>query len=153
MKATIEVVLTTPFEYHHKGAKAEAQKLILMAPFGNVRHLTTELKQTFFRALKYHETTRGADKVNAEIPQEKDLEGKQILALMFMANVDMVAFMKTFKDLMMANKICMIDGVEQMTAVTFDKMSDEDADTVIGDYLANFIVSSLMKNLGNATTG
>jgi hypothetical protein len=153
MKAYIDVTLTSPFKYHHQGAEAEAKTLTLKAPFSNLRGITTKLKQAFFQALKFHESGRKLDQETPQSGAAEDLDGKQILALMFMSNVDMEEFMANFKALMVSQGVCLIDGVEQMTSVTYDRMSDEDADTVVGDYLANFIVSSLMKNLATAPTG
>lgn len=145
-KATIEIALATPFEYHYQGQKIMAETLVVKAPFNNVKQWTAKLKQMFFRAVKYHEKNSEASTRPAQ-EEKSELKAREILSMMFMSDVDMVDFSATMQKLLTTPGVCLVDGKENLTATLYEKMSDEDSDLLSGEYLANFIISSLMKDL------
>ncbi len=148
--------LRQPIKYHGTdgGAQEEAHELRLQAPSNKQRHQTAALRQGFLRAVHYGQQ-RAAEANN--IPnitpptgnnsnKDQTLHGPEILSAVMMSNVDFVAYQETFRILLLGGVAFLNDG-QKLTSPLYDQMSDEDTINLMGEYIAIFLISSLMKSL------
>ena len=138
----LEFVLERPIEYASNGEKTEGKLLILKAPSSKNQKERIKLQQGFFRAITGIKN-EGKDKDKNDTA---DIKGSEILALMLSSDIDMVAYHEDFKRLITSG-VCMVEGTEILTAPLYDKVDPDDLDRMLGDYLAAFILSSVLRTL------
>ena len=113
-----------------------------MAPTQRQAKERTKLQQGFFRAITSVQNS-GDDKKPAE---NVEIKGSDIVAIMLSSSVDMVAFLEDFRRMMISG-VCKIEGREVLTSALYDKLDPDDIDSLLGEYLGNFILSSRLKTL------
>lgn len=143
VKDEFEFELTKPIEYHHSGNLETGRLLILKAPSQRNAKERTKLQQGFFRAITSVQNTGGDDK---KATDNVEIKGSDIVAIMLSSSVDMVAFLEDFRRLLTSG-VCLIEGRETLTAALYDKLDPDDVDSILGEYLGNFILSSRLKTL------
>ena len=137
MKGEITHELTTPFEYHGNGENKTASVIILSAPSNKQRKHAAKLKQYFFQAIN---SLQGADKAEAE-ENAKDPKGSDIVALLMMSDVDANDIHEAFKGIITGG-CAMVEGATSLTDSLYEKLSFEDTEEMLGDYLVNFLIPS-----------
>ena len=136
--------LARPFLYHDKGAEVSCNQLILKAPSNKHRRQTARLKQGLFRAFpKDDGKTKDKEKAGGE---NGEITGTQVLTLIMMSQVDLVDYQENFRELLL-NDAAMVSDSQRLTAPLYDKMCDQDTQMLMGEYVATFLLSSLMKRL------
>ena len=63
-----------------------------------------------------------------------------------MSDIDYCKYVETFRELLI-NEICYLPNAIKLTSPLFDKLSLDDTDTLLGEYLANFLLASQLKKL------
>ena len=140
MKNQIVYELKHPFEYANKGEQVEAQFIELSPP--SFKHLQHHLpiKQAFTRA------ALAAAENGEEVEQQSNnetggLKSGEALLLLTMSDEPLNDVfdnaVKLFKTL------ARVDGVELLTDGMLQKMSADDFENLVGEYIANFIAPSL----------
>ena len=145
IKSEIIVQLTTPLKYSANGGFEEANELILKAPSNKHRRQANELKQGFFRALKGSADASGNVETTANA-SDHETTGDEIVTALMMSDIDYCKYIETFRELLI-NGICYVTETEKLTSPLFDKLSLDDTDTLLGEYLANFLLFSQLKKL------
>ena len=69
------------------------------------------------------------------------------MSLMLSSDVDMVEYHKTFKELLIAEGVCKVENKQDLTNHLYEQLNPIDIDNLMGEYLANFILSSVLENL------
>ena len=137
-----DIPLEESFEYSHKGSTEAATFIKITAPSAKQLTHCAELKQAFYRA------TKDAPKDEAETGADKEkIEGSDIMALMY--GSDHVEMPKVFlhaKELLTSG-VCLVDGEAKLTKPLFDEMSNDDMEVLVGEYLVNFILRSVLKKI------
>jgi len=104
------------------------------------RKHVSKLKQGFFRAI---EALRGTEQAKGS-DDKKDITGQEVLGLLLMSDaVEFDSFLETFM-MVVTTGGALIDGEEPMTAVTWERLSYDDAERMLGEYIAGFMLSSWM---------
>ena len=144
-KSEFTFKLIKPLSYHDGGnSEAIAKELILKAPSNRQRRQTAILKQGFFRALKDLQDSR---QDSSEVSDESGgISGTEVLGVIMMSKVNFADYQDTFRELLL-NDIAFLADREKLKSHTYDDMSDEDSEKLMGEYIANFLLSSWMKNL------
>ena len=143
-------VLKTPFDYTFKGDTAKAEFITLSAPTSKTTQECSALKQAFFRAMGEREGKGGKADVDAEVD---DIEGSDVLILIAMSNnVDLSDVMDNAKKLFQQPNIAMIDGETKMKTELIGRMSVDDLEDMLGEYMVNFTLASSMKRLKNKSS-
>ncbi len=110
------------------------------------------LKQSVHMALK--EVASGTDDKDLEEAREKaeskdaepvdsKIDGESIMILMYQSTVDMTKVFKNASNLFLAGA-AKIDGETAIKSGSINKISMRDFEGMVGEYLSNFIVASLM---------
>lgn len=137
---TFDFTLSEPIDYQAKGENTKASLLELSAPAVNNRKRAAKMKQGFMRVVN-------------ELPDSAKQEGKkgdekvkpeEILALLQMGSIEYDEYMDIFFNLLTSG-ICKVEGEVELTQHMADKISFEDLEKLMGEYLVNFILASLEK--------
>ncbi len=137
---TFEFSLSESISYHNKGESQEGHSLTLTAPTVKARKKAAKLKQGVMRAVS---SLQGDANIKPEDKKSKeDIKPEEILALIQMSSIEYDEYMDIFIDLL-CKGICKIEDEIEMTAQLADKMSFEDTEKLMGEYLINFILGSL----------
>lgn len=133
--------LKEKFEYAHKGESVEATFIEITAP--NKKQLSDfiPIKQAVTAAMK--EIAEGADNSEANETEQPEITGSQVLTLLYSSSVDMLKVMLHAEQLFKSGA-AKVDGEENLTIPLQDKMGVSDFEGLVGDYIANFILPSLM---------
>lgn len=146
MKSEIIVSLTTPIQYSADGGFKDANELILKAPSNKHRRQANELKQGFFQALKGSADTSGKVETTVDDAGDHETTGDEIITAIMMSKVDYGKYVETFRELLL-NDVCYITDAVKLTNPLFEKLSLEDTDTLLGEYLTNFLLASQLRKL------
>ena len=143
LKTEFKYVLKTSFEYSKKGEILSAQFISLTAPTSRTTAECAALKQAFFRAMGEQE---GGDP--DKMDQDFDIEGSDIMTLIAMAkSVDLPDVLAIGKKLFQQPGIALIDGEIKFGNELMNRMSVDDLEDLLGEYLVNFILASSLKRL------
>lgn len=144
-KSEFTFKLIKPIPYHDGGnSEAIAKELILKAPSNRQRRQTAKLKQGFFRALNDIQNSKqdsGESSDNAE-----EISGEAVLTIIMMSKVDFADYQDVFRELLL-NDIAFITDNQKLKSHNYDEISDTDSDKLMGEYIANFLLSSWMSKL------
>lgn len=147
LKSEIVVPLTTPLKYSIGGGFEDANELILKAPSNKHRRQASLLKQGFFRALKGSADASGNVETNATASaSEHETTGDEIVTAIMMSDVDYGKYVESFRELLI-NDACFVAESIKLTSPLFDSLSLDDTDTLLGEYLANFLLASQLRKL------
>jgi len=143
-KEDIVFTLSNPITYAHEGQSGEGQLLVLRAPNSKQQRERITLQQGFFRALNSVSSSEGGKSEGSQ-----DIKGVEVLALLLSSDVDMVEMHEAFRKLI-CSQACKIEDKAEMTSTLFDEIDLDDIDLLMGEYLANFILSSVLKTLSQS---
>lgn len=134
----------SPIEVAHGGEVISCNRIEFTAPKASQRKKTTKLKQMFFRAVTGSADARpNIDK--ADKPKKDDLNGAELLIVMAQSDVDYVDFIEVGRSLVCEN-VGKLDGVEPFTVHIADNLDSDVLESIIGEYVANFILRSALKS-------
>lgn len=146
-KDEVVVTLETPIEYkpEDSGEVEKAYEVTIYAPSSKQLKNTVYLKQCFFRALNSVSDTDAKEK---DVDKDKIIEASDVMALLYMSDIDMHKFMLSARELFQAG-VAKIDGKRDFTVPLLDKLSPDDLETLAGEYLINFILASALKKINS----
>lgn len=146
IQKTIEVFLSTPLKVSGgDGNFIEEQVIFLTAPklsgrkvVGSIRKLKQLGSRAIVRAAKFNE-----DKVSDESPkEEKEIKGADFIAMIYaFCEDDVNEFFDEFVKIT-SYVITIGEKKEFNPSVHWDRLSVEDQELILGEFLANFIFSS-----------
>lgn len=144
--------LEQPIKYHKSGEVVETFELVLRAPSKKTRKPAIKLKKGFFSALNYHQqnsdvTEEQKAAAKKSLKEDDNMSGQEVMMMLYMSDVDMEKIDDAFTSLLLSPGICKIDDEIDLTDAILDTMSDEDLDRLLGDYLANFFIGSIMQKM------
>lgn len=146
-KSEFTFELNLPLTYQEGGdANATANQIILKAPSNRQRRECAELKQGFMRAIKGMANDRGeVEEVNND--KKNNINAIEILSILMMSkDVDFIDYQESFRKLLL-NDVAWITEKQKLTSHMYDALSHDDTDRMLGEYLSNFLLLSLMSKL------
>jgi len=145
----MKFVLGEPLQVARKGEQELIYNITLNAPTAKVRTHIIRLKKLFLKAITSVNTGQKESGAEAGEKENNDeLKGAQIIALMYLSDVNVLEFHDLMKELVLSPGVAMLDDVK-MTNHLYDQMDLDDTESLIGEYFASFLAPSLMRNLGN----
>lgn len=147
---TITYTLSDSIEYQCEGQNTEGMSLELTAPSVRHRKKAAKLKQGLMRSLGDTQQASNESDVKASVDAIKEggntsYEAKAhelLVVLQMSSSVKYEDYLEIFVDLL-TEGICKMDGKEPMTKDIINKISFEDIEKILGEYLENFIVGSI----------
>lgn len=146
IKSEFTFTLTAPFKYSEKGVFIDCTELKLYAPSNKNRNECAKLKQGFFRALKDLESM-GKNQPESKETKESTIDGDAIVSIIMMSDsVDFEKYQENFR-LLVTNGVCDMSSTVKLNSDMFNNLSDADTERLLGEYLANFLLSSQLQKM------
>ncbi len=134
--------LKTPFNYAYKGDKRDAGFITLKAPtVSNIGYIS-KLKQGFMRAIRSQSQSSATSSGDASAD---DLTGEMIIMMLQMSDVDYSEYMTIGKCIFVDSDIALIDGELKFNKDLINRLSVDDLELMIGEYLKDFILTSALR--------
>jgi hypothetical protein len=142
-----QYVLKQPFSYASHGEQVDAKFIAFTAPTSKTSRECAALKQSFFRAMS-ERNEAGGQTVSTATEVETEIESADVIALLAMSkDVDLPEVMDIAKRLFQMPGIALVDGETKFGTSLVDKVSIDDFEDMIGEYMVNFILASSLKRL------
>ena len=140
--------LTQRFSYHFKGQQTEASFITLKAPTSRNLAESGALSQAFGRAQAAHQdrpSVQAAIAAGAGSAEEdvKIAGSDVILGLISSTAVDYPEVLAIAKKLF-SGGVALVEGETKLSVPLIDLMSVDDFEAMLGDYLVNFTLASLL---------
>jgi len=142
MKKEIDFPLTTKIKYAKEGEEVKGTFIKLIPPSSKQLVQCALLKQSFIRAV----TEQAKNNPDAGDSNESDskISGQDIIYLLYGSeSVDMGKILLSARELFNSG-VAMVEGVVNLTKPLLDEMSNDDLEGMLGEYLANFILKSVL---------
>ncbi len=134
----INFQLKKHISYAYEGETINGKFITLYAPTKKQMEQCVFLKQAFFRAAKSIESDGKEEK-----DESTEIKGQDIISLLYSSDADMHKVLLSGIALLKSGAAKM-EGVKDLTMPMIDQMAQEDLENIVGEYIANFIVASLM---------
>ncbi len=143
IKTEFNYTLTTQFKYADgTGEQVPAKFITFYAPTRKCIKECSALKQAFFRAMNEQDTSKATGETEVEI------ESKDIMALLAISNkVDLPDVMEVAAQLFLLPGIALVDGEHKFKTALMDRVSVDDFENMLGEYLLNFTLASSLAQL------
>lgn len=149
----VSYALQQPIQAHVKdgnggASQAEVSSILLKAPSTKQAKLCFKLRQFIMRAIGERQEASNVDgqSINSTQSAEADssIDGKAILTVIMMSDVvDSDHFYDAFEKLI-EQGIVYLNSYTMMNVNTFQSLSEADSFNMMGQYLENFIMNSLI---------
>tara|TARA_R110000772_G_C13310322_1_gene440399 strand:- start:9652 stop:10125 length:474 start_codon:yes stop_codon:yes gene_type:complete len=154
---TINFKLSSAIVFDKDGTPGqESFELILKAPSYNERKFARKLKQRLTEAMMYVTRQASAQAAQAaptanEVEKEDDKMDGQSILFMLQSVPENILDWSEFAEWFVSNcsTVISVDEGVGLTTALVSQMSIDDADSMVGNYLANFTWPSLMKGTGS----
>lgn len=136
----ITIELGSPIAISTGSDEKEIDFISLSAPTGKIAHICADLKGAFFKAvsnLKEEASEKEEDK--------EDIKGSDIINMMYLAGIDMGKVIISAQ--MLIKAVGSAGGEKAMTQPMIDRMSPDDIEKCLGEYMANFILKSALQEM------
>ena len=142
-KTEHDFYLDTPLSYSSGSSQHDATFIRLYAPSSKVSRECSALKQAFLRAVP-KEASTGA-KAQADNSAADNLIGSDVIDILAMsADVELPDVLDIGKRLLLAPNIAKVEGEAKFTNALLERLSQEDFENMVGEYLVNFILASTL---------
>jgi len=144
MSKELMIELTTPILATAKGTGDEEaiDFITLDPPTGKIAGLCANIKSAFFTAMsKLPQNTEGLDKKT----DDADIKGKDMIIMLYMSGIDMEKVIVTAKAII--KETGLLGGEKVMTQPMIDRMSPDDIEACLGEYMENFILKSALQEM------
>jgi hypothetical protein len=146
----IDFVLNDPVEYHNKGQSELLNKVVMTAPTAAMVKYTAPLKQIFMECFTDQITAlkdlpvSEIEKAREEAKKDNNDFDSNGVSMVLSRTKEPEKLHQAFKELCCAGVIKTPNG-EKIALHTLDKFLLDDYERLLGEYLANFILGSMMK--------
>lgn len=149
MKKEVEYELKSgELEYGRGGDLTSSGFITLTAPTSKNLVECAQLKQAFFRALNSQRGESEAEK--KEDDPDVEINGELVMNMIAMSSdTELAEVLLTAKKLLTSG-VAKVGGEEKLTVPLIDQLSLEDLEGLVGTYLVNFILASVLETLKKA---
>ena len=150
----INIELSEPLSYRASGEEPKSSNILVCSP-PTVKDgkVTAYLKQHFWRNMKSLQPKDINAAVNAQDnmspAEDENITAAAIITCLYMGNIDIYEYQMQFKKLICGNTgvsaLVKIADEVPLTRTHYEKLDHEDVDLFMSEYLAFFLVNSLMK--------
>jgi len=146
-KEPIVFKLSSPIKLSVDGKFEKQYELYLYSPSNKDRKLTRKLRQQFMHVIADMQNkfadSEGSGKESGE------MDGNALIQAIYLSDNEINNFIDTFKTLATNGAVKFINDTN-INSISYDEISEEDEEKILGEYLANFILTSLMKQLNES---
>lgn len=135
------IELTSPILVAGKGDEIEMDFIELKPPTGKIAGLCANIKSAFFSAVAKLPKGDDSDKKK----DDSDIKGSDMMQMMFMSGIDMEKVIITAKELI--KSVGLLGGEKVINQTIVDRMSPDDIELCLGEYMANFILKSALQEM------
>lgn len=157
IKTKFSFKITTPFKFTNGGEQDTATFIEMYAPTSRHSKQCCELKQAFFRAMQEQQDSNSTEvEVEVEGKDASDIKGPDVMSLISISrNVNLSDTIDIARHLFAGTGLAKINGEVNLNKETSCRMSIDDFENMLGDYLVNFILAFSLgqasKNLSKAS--
>lgn len=141
MSKELLIELESPIMVTDKGDETEINIISLDPPTGKIAHLCADIKSAFFSSIS-NIPTDGTEEAKKD---KSEITGKDMMQMMYMSGTDMKKVIITAKEIIKA--VGLLGGEKVVTQPLVDKMSPDDIELCLGEYMANFILKSALQEM------
>jgi hypothetical protein len=135
--------LKTSFGYSSKGDTIDATFLSLSAPNFLQIDKVAPIKQAFVSAISSMKSSLPSELQEVESEGEDEaISAKQCMQVLYASAVDISKVLQDAQKLLVSG-VVLVDGEIRLTRALLEKLTMEDFEGVLGEYIANFIMPSL----------
>jgi len=142
MKEVTEITyeLKSPFEYAFKGDNRDAAFITLTAPTMKQHSQAADLKQSIIRIVREAVKDSGDDE-SEDSKEDEQITSSMIIATIYgSACVEANVVWAQARALLKEN-VALVDGEQKLTTPLMEKMSPDDFENMVGEYIANFTLA------------
>lgn len=143
MESRKEFLLKDPIQVAVEGDLQDVQVIDLVAPAKKVLRKTHKLRQYLARAFIVAQQILPEDKAGAE--DDSELDGGAIKAILLTGDADVEACLDELDKLALSG--CVEVNEAPINKIQWGKVSEEDKEDILAEYLVNFILPLVMKTL------
>jgi len=144
VKESIVFELTEKFEYASKGDMVQASFIELAPPTSKNMTECAALKQAFYRALPEGDDDNSNENPGAD--EKIAITGSEVIALILRSkDVELITVLLHAHELF--KSVGLVEGEEKLTKPLIDKISPDDFENMVGEYLINFILASTLQKM------
>jgi hypothetical protein len=151
MQREFEVRLDNPIEVASQGELITADTVLLKAPTTRHRREASKIKSACMSAFrKIGESAPEEAKKAKESTDDSKLSAVELMAVMSQCDEDgtlMAPLFDAFRDMLLQG--CGTISGEKITIKLFDDMALDDMENLFGEYVINFLLSSLLNSKHN----
>lgn len=145
IKTEFQYVPKVPFKYSLKGEMVNVKFITLTAPTSKTTRECAALKQAFYRAMGEREKEISGE---SDDSIDADIDGSDVMSLLAMSkDVDLPDVMDIGKKLFQMPGIALVDGETKLGNEVFGRISVDDFEDMLGEYMINFILASSLRKL------
>lgn len=147
LKKEFEFFLQDEITYSDgRGEAIKTKKLFLKAPSNKQTKYAFKLQQKFMQAMKSNmaDMKNQAASNQSETKTDEKLNGDSIFTALLMSSIDISEFLEDLKMLLISGA-CLVDGKVELIEAWFDLIGFEDKGKLLGEYIASFLLPSIMK--------
>lgn len=147
-KKEFEFNLSEEISYAYKGDMKTTTLLVLKSPSSVQGKPARKLQQVIMRAFKENQASQKIDLPSSQQSvsevSDETISGELLLGLIFMSdNIKIEDVEKDFRELMTSG-CCLLGGETSLTSDKYNALSLTDTTDLMGEYLANFLLLSLL---------
>ena len=147
-KTEHDFYLLVPLSYSSGSSQHDGTFIRLFAPSSKVSRECSALKQAFLRAVP-KEVSASA----APTPENSadDLTGSDVIQILALSTVvDLPDVLEVGRRLLVAPGISKVEGEVKLTSTLLERMSQEDFENMLGEYMVNFTLASTLSKTKTA---
>ena len=141
MSKEILIELENPIMVTGNGDEAEINIISLEPPTEKSAHRCADIKSAFLSSIA-NLPTDGTEEAKKD---KSEISGKDMIQMMYMSGTDMKKVIITAKEIIKA--VGLLGGEKVVTQPLVDKMSPDDIEKCIGEYMANFLLKSALQEM------
>ncbi len=145
MNEQFNFVLTSPIKYASKGEEVLGFIITGKAPTAKCRNQLIVLKQLILQAFNSLQKKNDVKQEAQEQGDSSDIKGSDLIMMLYMSDIDVVKLMNTVRDLFVVGQLLTIDELVVLPAHLVDQIGMEDFENLAGEYLASFLLPSLLR--------
>lgn len=146
-KTEIDFPLTQAFTYAHQGSNVEATFVRLTAPTSRHSKECAALKQAFFRA----QNSFQAQASDVE-PSGEKIDGSDVILMMAASTAVELPDVFDVARRLFSGGVALVDGETKLTGGLMDRMSQDDFESMLGEYLVNFTLASSLEKMNEKSS-
>lgn len=146
IKVEFAFTLNHPIEFSYGGEVQEGNSLTIKCPSNAVLNQLTFIEQQFLKAQIQAQKLTPQEEVKPSDTSLDDLQngGNAMIAILMMGGADVSGCYSSLRQILTSPKMCYVNGHTELTDALWKRISPYDIRKLLGEYIINFIMPSLL---------